>query len=229
MSFSSCLVQARGLDLSRVRACVVVAEERPRMSLTHSFSKLFKDLGLHPRSVSTAFGCRVNLAICLQVRRIFTPSRHCPTVTRSLCLCCDWLQGTSGPDPTTVYVDMRALRHDRYGAILSTPLSHAAARTNPLLVLFQGPPGGARVSSQSAVNGVGQGERESRDAADDHNTASLRSIKNKVAYTLFSELVLALWGTMWLCHVTHEPQLKHQHGGSLKDRRLDCACVQSSC
>lgn len=37
------------------------------MSLTHSFSKLFKDLGLHPRSVSTAFGCRVNLAICLQV------------------------------------------------------------------------------------------------------------------------------------------------------------------
>uniref|UniRef100_A0A8K9UNP5 DMAP1-binding domain-containing protein n=1 Tax=Oncorhynchus mykiss TaxID=8022 RepID=A0A8K9UNP5_ONCMY len=75
------------LDLSRVRACVVVAEERPRMSLTHSFSKLFKDLGLHPRSVSTAFGCRVNLAICLQ--------------------------GTSGPDPTTVYVDMRALRHDR--------------------------------------------------------------------------------------------------------------------
>uniref|UniRef100_A0A8C8GI26 DMAP1-binding domain-containing protein n=1 Tax=Oncorhynchus tshawytscha TaxID=74940 RepID=A0A8C8GI26_ONCTS len=80
-------LKARGLDLSRVRACVVVAEERPRMSLTHSFSKLFKDLGLHPRSVSTAFGCRVNLAICLQ--------------------------GTSGPDPTTVYVDMRALRHDR--------------------------------------------------------------------------------------------------------------------
>uniref|UniRef100_A0A674CYR3 Disco-interacting protein 2 homolog C-like n=1 Tax=Salmo trutta TaxID=8032 RepID=A0A674CYR3_SALTR len=86
-------LKARGLDLSRVRACVVVAEERPRMSLTHSFSKLFKDLGLHPRSVSTAFGCRVNLAICLQV---------------GLCVC-----GTSGPDPTTVYVDMRALRHDR--------------------------------------------------------------------------------------------------------------------
>uniref|UniRef100_A0A8K9XL86 DMAP1-binding domain-containing protein n=1 Tax=Oncorhynchus mykiss TaxID=8022 RepID=A0A8K9XL86_ONCMY len=88
-------LKARGLDLSRVRACVVVAEERPRMSLTHSFSKLFKDLGLHPRSVSTAFGCRVNLAICLQVR---------------LCVC---VCGTSGPDPTTVYVDMRALRHDR--------------------------------------------------------------------------------------------------------------------
>uniref|UniRef100_H3D0J9 AMP-dependent synthetase/ligase domain-containing protein n=1 Tax=Tetraodon nigroviridis TaxID=99883 RepID=H3D0J9_TETNG len=80
-------LKARGLDLSRVRTCVVVAEERPRTALTQSFSKLFKDLGLHPRAVSTSFGCRVNLAICLQ--------------------------GTSGPDPTTVYVDMRALRHDR--------------------------------------------------------------------------------------------------------------------
>uniref|UniRef100_A0AAR2IUT3 DMAP1-binding domain-containing protein n=1 Tax=Pygocentrus nattereri TaxID=42514 RepID=A0AAR2IUT3_PYGNA len=80
-------LKARGLDLSRVRTCVVVAEERPRISLTQSFSKLFKDVGLHPRAVSTAFGCRINLAVCLQ--------------------------GTSGPDPTTVYVDMRALRHDR--------------------------------------------------------------------------------------------------------------------
>lgn len=61
-------LQARGLDLSRVRTCVVVAEERPRIALTQSFSKLFKDLGLHPRAVSTSFGCRVNLAICLQVR-----------------------------------------------------------------------------------------------------------------------------------------------------------------
>uniref|UniRef100_A0A665XER6 Disco-interacting protein 2 homolog Ca n=1 Tax=Echeneis naucrates TaxID=173247 RepID=A0A665XER6_ECHNA len=85
-------LKSRGLDLSRVRTCVVVAEERPRIALTQSFSKLFKDLGLHPRAVSTSFGCRVNLAICLQVR--FT-------------------DGTSGPDPTTVYVDMRALRHDR--------------------------------------------------------------------------------------------------------------------
>lgn len=39
---------------------------------------------------------------------------HLSHITCSLCLCCDWLQGTSGPDPTTVYVDMRALRHDRY-------------------------------------------------------------------------------------------------------------------
>uniref|UniRef100_A0A3Q1HY25 Disco interacting C n=1 Tax=Acanthochromis polyacanthus TaxID=80966 RepID=A0A3Q1HY25_9TELE len=80
-------LKSRGLDLSRVRTCVVVAEERPRIALTQSFSKLFKDLGLHPRAVSTSFGCRVNLAVCLQ--------------------------GTSGPDPTTVFVDMRALRHDR--------------------------------------------------------------------------------------------------------------------
>lgn len=50
-----------------MRTCVVVAEERPRIALTQSFSKLFKDLGLHPRAVSTSLGCRVNLAICLQV------------------------------------------------------------------------------------------------------------------------------------------------------------------
>lgn len=60
-------LQARGLDLSRVRTCAVVAEERPRTALTQSFSKLFKDLGLQPRAVSTSFGCRVNLAVCLQV------------------------------------------------------------------------------------------------------------------------------------------------------------------
>ncbi|KAK7945376.1 hypothetical protein WMY93_001104 [Mugilogobius chulae] len=60
-------LKSRGVDLSRVRTCVVVAEERPRIALTQSFSKLFKDLGLHPRAVSTSFGCRVNLAICLQI------------------------------------------------------------------------------------------------------------------------------------------------------------------
>ncbi|XP_036375320.1 disco-interacting protein 2 homolog C isoform X4 [Megalops cyprinoides] len=90
-------LKSRGLELSRVRTCVVVAEERPRIALTQSFSKLFKDLGLHPRAVSTSFGCRVNLAICLQPHRLGKLAD----------------QGTSGPDPTTVYVDMRALRHDR--------------------------------------------------------------------------------------------------------------------
>lgn len=60
--------QARGVNLSCVRSCVVIAEERPRLALSHSFSKLFKDVGLSPRAVSTAFGSRVNLAVCLQVR-----------------------------------------------------------------------------------------------------------------------------------------------------------------
>lgn len=46
---------------------MVVAEERPRIALTQSFSKIFKDLGLSPRAVSTTFGCRVNVAVCLQV------------------------------------------------------------------------------------------------------------------------------------------------------------------
>ncbi|KAG5274410.1 hypothetical protein AALO_G00135840 [Alosa alosa] len=94
-------LKARGVNLSCVRSCVVVAEERPRLVLTHSFSKLFKDLGLSSRAVSTTFGSRVNQAICLQ--------------------------GTTGPDPSTVYVDMKSLRHDRVrlverGAPQSLPL-----------------------------------------------------------------------------------------------------------
>ncbi|XDV31205.1 hypothetical protein PO909_033951, partial [Leuciscus waleckii] len=80
-------LRLRNVNLSCVRTCMVVAEERPRIALTQTFSKIFKDLGLSTRAVSTTFGCRVNVAICLQ--------------------------GTSGPDPTTVYLDMRALRHDR--------------------------------------------------------------------------------------------------------------------
>uniref|UniRef100_A0A8D0AXB3 Disco-interacting protein 2 homolog Bb n=1 Tax=Sander lucioperca TaxID=283035 RepID=A0A8D0AXB3_SANLU len=95
------LLKARGVSLSCVRSCVVIAEERPRLSLSYSFSKLFKDIGLSSRAVSTAFGSRVNLAICLQ--------------------------GTTGPDPCTVYVDMKSLRHDRVrvverGAPQSLPL-----------------------------------------------------------------------------------------------------------
>uniref|UniRef100_A0A8C2Z4V9 Disco-interacting protein 2 homolog Bb n=1 Tax=Cyclopterus lumpus TaxID=8103 RepID=A0A8C2Z4V9_CYCLU len=96
-----CFFQARGVNLSCVRSCVVIAEERPRLALSHSFSKLFKDIGLSSRAVSTAFGSRVNLAVCLQ--------------------------GTTGPDPCTVYVDMKSLRHDRVrlverGAPQSLPL-----------------------------------------------------------------------------------------------------------
>jgi len=61
-------LKARGVSLACVRTCVVVAEERPRIALTTSFSKLFSALGLSPRAVSTSFGCRVNTAICLQVK-----------------------------------------------------------------------------------------------------------------------------------------------------------------
>ncbi|XP_037395065.1 disco-interacting protein 2 homolog A isoform X4 [Pygocentrus nattereri] len=90
-------LRLRNVNLSCVRTCMVVAEERPRIALTQSFSKIFKDLGLSPRAVSTTFGCRVNVAICLQPNRLGNLAD----------------QGTAGPDPTTVYVDMRALRHDR--------------------------------------------------------------------------------------------------------------------
>uniref|UniRef100_A0A183E0X8 AMP-binding domain-containing protein n=1 Tax=Gongylonema pulchrum TaxID=637853 RepID=A0A183E0X8_9BILA len=73
--------------ISGVRTCVVVAEERPRVVLCTAFSKLFAPLGLNSRAVSTSFGCRVNTAICMQ--------------------------GAASPDPTTVFVDARALRNDR--------------------------------------------------------------------------------------------------------------------
>ncbi|XP_066588947.1 disco-interacting protein 2 homolog A isoform X2 [Prorops nasuta] len=84
-------LKTRGVSLACVRTCVVVAEERPRIALTTSFSKLFSALGLSPRAVSTSFGCRVNTAICLQ--------------------------GASSPEPSTVYVDLRALRNDRVSLV----------------------------------------------------------------------------------------------------------------
>uniref|UniRef100_A0AAQ4RWP9 Disco-interacting protein 2 homolog A n=1 Tax=Gasterosteus aculeatus aculeatus TaxID=481459 RepID=A0AAQ4RWP9_GASAC len=92
-------LRLRNVNLSCVRTCMVVAEERPRIALTQSFSKIFKDLGLSPRAVSTTFGCRVNVAVCLQ--------------------------GTAGPDPTTVYVDMRALRHDRWVRLVERGSPHS--------------------------------------------------------------------------------------------------------
>ena len=80
-------LKQRGINLNCVRTCVVVAEERPRINLIQSFSKLFSSLGLSPRAVTTSFGCRSNIAICLQ--------------------------GSASPNMKKVYVDMRALRHDR--------------------------------------------------------------------------------------------------------------------
>ncbi|XP_071149893.1 disco-interacting protein 2 homolog C-like isoform X1 [Mytilus edulis] len=84
---STATLKARGVNLSCVRTCCVISEERPRIQLTTSFTKLFANLGLSLRAVSTSFGCRVNLGMCLQ--------------------------GASCPNCTTVYVDMRALRNDR--------------------------------------------------------------------------------------------------------------------
>ncbi|KAI5735570.1 hypothetical protein M8J77_020137 [Diaphorina citri] len=84
-------LKARNIALGCVRTCVVVAEERPRIHLTSAFSKLFSALGLSPRAVSTSFGCRVNIAICLQ--------------------------GASSPEPSCVYVDLRALRNDRVSLV----------------------------------------------------------------------------------------------------------------
>ena len=60
-------LKQRNIQLGCVRTLVVVAEERPRISLCTSFTALFAPLGLSPRAVSTSFGCRQNIAICLQV------------------------------------------------------------------------------------------------------------------------------------------------------------------
>jgi hypothetical protein len=64
--------QAKGLNLSCVRICCVIAEERPRIQLTSSFTKLFADLGLSYRAVSTSFGCRVNIGISFPVSIPYT-------------------------------------------------------------------------------------------------------------------------------------------------------------
>ena len=57
------------------------------MSLLTSFSALFSSLRLPPHALSASFGCRVNSILCLR--------------------------GPQHPEPSTVYVDQRALRVDR--------------------------------------------------------------------------------------------------------------------
>ena len=94
-------LKEKQVNLSCLRTCVAVAEGRPRTALVHAFTRIFAPLGLLSRAVSTSFGCRVNPAICMQ--------------------------GASGPDPSTVYVDAKALRNDRVtlvgkGAPHSLPL-----------------------------------------------------------------------------------------------------------
>ncbi|KFD54266.1 hypothetical protein M514_04808 [Trichuris suis] len=101
-------LKERGVQLSCVRTCVIVAEERPRVQLCTAFAKLFSSVGLLPRAVSTSFGCRVNIAVCMQ--------------------------GASSPDPTTVYVDMKALRNDRVTLVeKGSPQSLAVMESGKLL------------------------------------------------------------------------------------------------
>lgn len=56
------------MTLENLRSLVIVSEERPRVNLTSLFTKMFAAVNLNPRAVSTSFGCRANLAMCLQVR-----------------------------------------------------------------------------------------------------------------------------------------------------------------
>lgn len=80
-------LKSKNIDLSSLRSCGIVSEERPRVHLINSFTTLFNLVGLNPRAVSTVFGCRVNPMICLQ--------------------------GPRQPETGTTYVDSRALRVDR--------------------------------------------------------------------------------------------------------------------
>ena len=67
MNITSLSFQMKGINLSFLRTCIAVAEERPRISLTQTFSALFSSLGLSQNAVSTSFGSRVNIAISMQV------------------------------------------------------------------------------------------------------------------------------------------------------------------
>ena len=78
---STSAMRARGVNLSCVRTLCVIAEERPRINLTTNFAKLFSALNLTPRAVSTSFGCRVNVGICLQVCYMDLTQNFCPSVT----------------------------------------------------------------------------------------------------------------------------------------------------
>jgi len=67
INFDILRLKNRNTNLRLVHSCVIVAEERPRLTLTNNFTKLYQGLGLTPQAVSTSFGCRVGVAIGLQV------------------------------------------------------------------------------------------------------------------------------------------------------------------
>ena len=88
------LSQAKGVDLTCVRNCIALSEERPRHSLLASFGHLFHQLGLSQKAVSASFGCKVNLAVCLQVwfnvcacSHVFACVCACLHVFACVCVC----------------------------------------------------------------------------------------------------------------------------------------------
>ena len=68
-------MKLKNVSLTSLRTCVVIAEERPRIGLIQNFTAIFSSLGLAPKVVSTSFGSRVNIAICMQVNQ-FTFGEH---------------------------------------------------------------------------------------------------------------------------------------------------------
>ena len=99
-----------------VRTCVVVSEERPRTSLLSSFAALFSPLGLASHTVSASFGCRVNPVICLQGMKLYMNLLFLYYVDSLHKINIDICYATTGPqhpEPSSVYVDQRALRVDR--------------------------------------------------------------------------------------------------------------------
>ncbi|XP_019861409.1 PREDICTED: disco-interacting protein 2 homolog C-like [Amphimedon queenslandica] len=111
-------LQSKNINLSSLRSCVIVSEERPRTQLITSFSTLFGIVGLPSRAVSAAFGCRVNPMICFQ--------------------------GPRQPESSSVYVDSRALRLDRMvvlekGAPYSMCLTESAKIVNGCQIVIVNP------------------------------------------------------------------------------------------
>lgn len=80
-------MKMKNVSLSSLRSCVVLAEERPRINLIQNFSAIFSTLGISSKAVSTSFGSRVNIAICMQEASL--------------------------PESSIAYINTKSLRHDR--------------------------------------------------------------------------------------------------------------------
>jgi len=147
-------LKQRGISLSQVRTLVVVTEERPRVQLSSNFTKLFRDLQLMPRVLSTSFGCSVNPAICLQ--------------------------GSSYPDPSTVYIDLRALRNDRVSLVeKGSPHSLCLMETGKIL------PGVKVVVADTATLGqCGDSKLGEIWVASNHNSQGYHHLTNQDKSTL---------------------------------------------